>query len=72
MQSPPVVAYQNNNYDCGIYTLAFGEYALLEILNELQDRSSLQLDRLTTQYRYLIGNSTQARDRYRCMVEKKL
>ena len=66
------IPLQTNNYDCGIFTVGFAEYILKEIEGELEENREIRLDRLKSDYKYLLGNSTMARERYRRMVEEKL
>jgi hypothetical protein len=43
---------------------------LREIVEAVEeDQSMARLDRLSSDYRYLLGNSSLARDRYRGMIE---
>lgn len=70
--SSPHVFYQTNSYDCGIYTLGFGEYILKELVYSLDEGIPVTLDRLTSHFKYLLSNSTMARERYRGMLEGKL
>ena len=61
---------QSNNYDCGIYCIGFAEYTLKEIVNGLDEqKTELRLDRMSTNYKYLLGNSGLARERYRRVLE---
>lgn len=66
------ILYQNNSYDCGIFTVGFAEYVLKELVCQLDEGGPLHLDRLATQFKYLLGNSGMARDRYRGMLEGQL
>ena len=52
---------QNNSYDCGIFAVGFCEYALLEMLEELEEERPIKLDRLWSSYKYLLSNSSMAR-----------
>lgn len=66
------IAKQSNGYDCGVFVIGFSEYMLLEIVEELEEEQPLRLNQLCGKYKYLLSNSTLARERYRKMLEAKL
>jgi Ulp1 family protease len=65
--------YQSNGYDCGVYAVGFSEYVMKEVVVETEEgRAEAHLDNLAGNYKYLLCNSTAARERYRRLLEEEI
>lgn len=63
------LVYQSNGYDCGVFAVGYSDYIMKEVIEAEEAQGNATFNRLAGQYRYLLGNSTHARIKYRRMLE---
>lgn len=62
------LVYQSNGYDCGVFAVGYSEYIMREVVEGEEAEGEARLNRLAGQYRFLLGNSTHTRQRYRRLL----